>query len=318
MDPLKNPYAPGLSMPPPVLAGREGLLAAARLLLGRLKGGLSEKSLRLEGLRGSGRSSALQALAALARDEGADAPWVEARPETPFSAAVDAAFAKLTGPALLLVDDAHRLGPAELGLILRAQERFLLERRPWAWALAGLPLKTLLSPLDEAAAARLMDRHPLEPLDAAAAAQALTGAGVAWEQDALREALRLSKGHPMHLQAYAYQAWLQAAGPAITRADLAAGADAALARLDRDFYGPAFERLSPREKFYLRSMAHLGPGPMRSGDIADSMDAKITSLGPLRAKLMREDWIHSPEHGWLAFNSPGFDEYMRRVMPGFR
>ena len=48
------------------------------------------------------------------------------------------------------------------------------------------------------------------------------------------------------------------------------------------------------------------------------MDAKITSLGPIRASLMKGGWIYSPGHGQLGFAAPGMDEFMRRVMPGFR
>jgi hypothetical protein len=48
------------------------------------------------------------------------------------------------------------------------------------------------------------------------------------------------------------------------------------------------------------------------------MDAKVTALGPLRAKLMREGWVYCPEHGRLGFSAPGMDAFLRRAMPHFR
>jgi len=158
----------------------------------------------------------------------------------------------------------------------------------------------------------------VEALSEAEAAKALQVQGARFEPEAVRELWRLTKGHPALLQAWAYQLWNQASGPAITREDVRKAAPAALKHLDERFYGPCYEPLSPREKSYLRSMAHLGPGPHRSSDIADSMDAKITALGVLRAKLIKKGLVYSPGFGKLGFALPGFDEFMRRVMPNFR
>ena len=41
-------------------------------------------------------------------------------------------------------------------------------------------------------------------------------------------------------------------------------------------------RLTPREKTYLRAMAELGEGPYRTGDIADKLGIKTTTLAPVR------------------------------------
>jgi hypothetical protein len=76
-----------------------------------------------------------------------------------------------------------------------------------------------------------------------------------------------------------------------------------------------FDRLTPSEKRYLRAMAELGPGPHRSGDIADVLGKKVTSFGPLRASLIEKGMIWSPSHGDTAFTVPLFDGFMRRIMP---
>ena len=60
----------------------------------------------------------------------------------------------------------------------------------------------------------------------------------------------------------------------------------------------------------------LGPGPHRSGDIAEQLGRQVTSLGPTRSKLIVKGMIWAPHHGDTAFTVPLFDEFMRRIMPG--
>ena len=76
------------------------------------------------------------------------------------------------------------------------------------------------------------------------------------------------------------------------------------------------DRLTPAEKRYLRAMAELGPGPHRSGAIADMLQRKVTSLGPTRSQLIDKGMAWSPSHGDTAFTVPMFDEIMKRFMPG--
>jgi len=88
-------------------------------------------------------------------------------------------------------------------------------------------------------------------------------------------------------------------------------------RLDENFFRVRFDRLTPREKKYLRAMAELGPGPHRTGDVADKLKVKINTLGPVRASLIKKGMVYSPSHGDMAFTVPLFDEFMRRAIPQF-
>ena len=88
-------------------------------------------------------------------------------------------------------------------------------------------------------------------------------------------------------------------------------------RLDENFFRVRFDRLTPREKKYLRAMAELGPGPNRTGDVADKLGVKISTLGPVRASLINKGMVYSPSHGDMAFTVPLFDEFMRRAIPQF-
>jgi hypothetical protein len=61
-------------------------------------------------------------------------------------------------------------------------------------------------------------------------------------------------------------------------------------------------------------MAELGPGPHRSGDIAEILSRKVTGLAPVRNALIAKGMIWSPSHGDTAFTVPLFDEFMKRIM----
>ena len=102
----------------------------------------------------------------------------------------------------------------------------------------------------------------------------------------------------------------------IRREDVQAASVEAVATLDESFFRLRFDRLTRAEKRYLRAMAELGPGPHRSGDIADALQRKLTSLGPTRAQLIDKGMVWSPNHGDTAFTVPLFDAFMQRTMPG--
>lgn len=88
----------------------------------------------------------------------------------------------------------------------------------------------------------------------------------------------------------------------------------ARAELDAGFFRVRFDRLTPSEKAYMRAMADLGPGPHRSGDIAEVLGRKVTSVAPIRNNLISKGMLYSPAHGDTAFTVPLFDGFMRRIM----
>ena len=134
--------------------------------------------------------------------------------------------------------------------------------------------------------------------------------------DALELIVEQTRGYPYFLQEWGKHAWDTAASSPITRADVERAATIAVAALDESFFRVRFDRLTPIEKRYVRAMAELGPGPHRSGDIADQLGRKVTALGPTRNQLIAKGMIWSPSHGDTAFTVPLFDEFMKRIMPG--
>ncbi len=155
--------------------------------------------------------------------------------------------------------------------------------------------------------------------DAAKAIQAPSMAvGVAFESPALDEIFRLTKGYPYFVQEWGYQAWNLAASSPITMQIVQAATATVIPRLDQNFFRVRYDRLTPSEKNFLRAMAALGPGARRTGDIADMLGVKITSLGPVRARLIKKGMIFSPAHGEMAFTVPLFDKFMIRTIPKFQ
>lgn len=68
------------------------------------------------------------------------------------------------------------------------------------------------------------------------------------------------------------------------------------------------------EKQYLRAMAELGPGPHRSGEIADRQGRRVQAFVLVRNGLIAKGMIWSANHGDTAFTVPFFDEFMKRMM----
>jgi hypothetical protein len=169
-------------------------------------------------------------------------------------------------------------------------------------------------------AERLFDFPEIGPLPEADAKTAIGKPakvqGVKINDDALQDIIDRTHGYPYFLQEWGKHAWDTAAKSPITRADTDVASRSAIAALDESFFRVRFDRLTPMEKKYLRAMAELGPGPHRSGDIAEQLDRKVTSLGPTRNQLIAKGMIWSPAHGDTAFTVPLFDEFMRRIMPG--
>jgi hypothetical protein len=145
--------------------------------------------------------------------------------------------------------------------------------------------------------------------------QPAVAAGIVFEPDAVSEIYRMTRGYPYFLQEWAYHAWNLAPRSPITLDVVAAATTASIESLDENFFRVRYDRLTNGEKYFLRAMAELGPGPQRSSDVARVLGTKV--VGPQRSRLIRKGTIYSPAHGELAFTVPLFDEFLIRAMPSF-
>jgi len=78
MDPINNPYSPGAGVPPPELAGREGILQDAENIIKRVKNGHATQSQILLGLRGVGKTVLLNRIDQIAENLGCETSIFEA------------------------------------------------------------------------------------------------------------------------------------------------------------------------------------------------------------------------------------------------
>jgi hypothetical protein len=206
-----------------------------------------------------------------------------------------------------------------MGALIMALHRTSQEGLPVLMVAAGLPQLVGQTGRSKSYAERLFAFPEIGALGDADARRALAApaavAGIAFTDEALDEILRETRGYPFFLQEWGYSAWNLAAATPITRADVKRATEDAIRKLDSSFFRVRFDRLTPRERDYLRAMADLGEGPLRSGDIADRMGMRVMTAGPLRGGLIRKGMIYSPAHGDTDFTVPLFGAFLRRTMP---
>ena len=222
----------------------------------------------------------------------------------------------------IFIDEIQYFSQKELGALIMAMHKIQQRQLPVVLLGAGLPILPGMAGESKSYAERLFNFPNIGALSKADTAKALQEpaqqAGVAFENTALDEVFRLTKGYPYFLQEWGYVAWNLATTSPITLQVVRDAKKAVIPRLDENFFRVRFDRLTPSEKNFLRAIAELGPGAHRTGDIAEILKVKVTSLGPVRAKLINKGMIYSPAHGDLDFTVPLFDEFMTRAIPEFK
>ena len=221
----------------------------------------------------------------------------------------------------VFIDEVQYFSQKELGALIMAMHKVQQRQLPIVLLGAGLPILPGLAGESKSYAERLFSFPDIGALSAADSAKALQdpakAAGVSFKPSALDEVFRHTKGYPYFVQEWGYQAWNMAVSSPISRQTVLDATATVIPRLDQNFFRVRFDRLTPSEKNFLRAMAALGPGAQRTGDIANKLGVKVTSLGPVRAKLIKKGMIFSPAHGDMAFTVPLFDEFMIRAIPRF-
>ena len=128
----------------------------------------------------------------------------------------------------------------------------------------------------------------------------------------------VSDGKVIYVQAYGKATWDHAPKSPITAADVRVAAPEAEAELAVGFFGSRYERATPAEREYMRTMASLSPSPsdesqaaVPTADIAKSLGRRPASLSPARDALIKKGLIYSGERGTVAFTVPHFGRYLR-------
>lgn len=225
-------------------------------------------------------------------------------------------------PVAVFIDEVQYLSAEDLSALIVSVHRIGQRSLPLIVFGAGLPQLAGLAGEAKSYAERLFDYPPVGALDPDAARtavrQPVRDEGADIDEDALGLIVDRTQGYPYFLQEWGAHAWNAAARSPITAADVGSATDDALRDLDRGFFRVRLDRLTPREKDYMRAMAELGPGPHRSGDVAGALGLDVSAAAPIRGGLIRKGMIYSPAHGETAFTVPMFDAFMRRTIPEWK
>ena len=236
---------------------------------------------------------------------------------TDVMVAVGEAASACESGLLLAVDEVQYLSEIELAAVVTAIHRTTQLSLPIVLVGAGLPQLPRLVGEAKSYSERFFEFPVVDSLVASDAAEAIVRPardnGVEFELAAIDLIVEESRGYPYFLQEWGSHVWNGSPASPITGGDVRSVRTGVIAGLDNNFFRVRLDRLTPKEREYLRAMADLGPGPHRSGDIAAQLGVKTESVAPRRANLISKGMIYSPAHGDTAFTVPLFDDFLRRV-----
>ncbi len=219
---------------------------------------------------------------------------------------------------LLAVDEAQYLSRDELGSLIGAVHRTNQLDLPVMVVATGLPQLQGLAGEARSYAERLFSFPNVDVLTEADARLALESPAsqlnVEFDVEGIDYIMEMSRGYPYFLQEWGRHSWNAAPNGSsrITFEDVKAAEIAVIDTLDRDFFRVRFDRLTPKERQYMRAMAELGFGPHRSTDIAEVLGVAAQSVGPRRSDLIKKGMIYAPLRGETAFTVPMFDDFLKR------
>jgi hypothetical protein len=226
-----------------------------------------------------------------------------------------------TGIAVF-IDEMQDLSPTDVSALCATCHELSQLGAPLIVVGAGLPHLPAVLSAAKSYSERLFRYQRIDRLDRIAADRALTAPAqreeVEYESKALDLLYEKSGGYPYFVQAYGKATWDHAPASPVTAADVRVAAPEAEAELAVGFFGSRFERATPAEREYMRTMAAL------AGETADDMDAAVptaeiagalgrrpASLSPARDALIKKGLIYSGERGTVAFTVPHFGRYLR-------
>ena len=218
----------------------------------------------------------------------------------------------------VFIDEMQDLGPADVSALCAACHEISQQRLPLIVIGAGLPHLPALLSASKSYSERLFSYQNIDRLDRAEADKALQvpaqDEAADWGPDALAAMYEATGGYPYFIQAYGKAVWDVAASSPISADDVRVGTPEAEGELAVGFFGSRFERATPAERDYLRTMAELSTddAEVSSSEVAARLGRKPQSLSPARDALMKKGLIYSGERGKIAFTVPHFGRYLRR------
>lgn len=221
---------------------------------------------------------------------------------------------------LILVDELQEATAEELTAVNTAVHQLGQDAEPLPVTFVGAGLPSLPAQLAEATsyAERLYDYRPIGLLNPDAARTALVGPSierdVAWDNDAVEQALAVAGGYPYFLQAVGKHVWDAARRSPITVEDVTVGGELARREVDEGLYRSRWERATAAQKELLRAIAETGgEEPSAIADLVTAMGKRrVSDLSVARNEVIKKGLVYAPERGLLAFTVPGMSDFIRR------
>jgi hypothetical protein len=219
----------------------------------------------------------------------------------------------------IFIDEMQDIAHPELAALCAACHEISQQGAPLIVVGAGLPHLPVALSASKSYAERLfhyrvVDRLPRSEADRALLIPASTE-DVGYDDEALQELYRLTDGYPYFVQAYGKVAWDVAPATPITRADVIEAAPQAEAELAVGFFGSRYDRATPAERDYMRTMADLGAlsedGPVQTAEVARLLGRRPQSLSPARDGLIKKGLVFAEERGVVRFTVPHFGRFLR-------
>jgi hypothetical protein len=219
----------------------------------------------------------------------------------------------------IFIDEMQDVSSAEMAALCGAVHEIGQQGAPLVVVGAGLPHLPVLLSASKSYAERLfryvvVDRLPREMADRALLVPAGTE-DVDYQGDALDELYRLTDGYPYFVQAYGKVTWDVAVESPIRVTDVAEAAPEAEAELAVGFFGARYDRATPAERDYMRTMAELGADSkdeaVTTAQVAEALGRRPQSLSPARDGLIKKGLVYSSERGTVAFTVPHFGKFLR-------
>ncbi len=218
---------------------------------------------------------------------------------------------------VILIDEVQYLVERDLEALILALHRISQKEVPLLFFGAGLPQLAKLAGEAKSYAERLFNYIVIDRLDDKSARKALEKPAreekVEFEPMALQKIIEETEGYPYFIQLWGSYAWDIAKASPVTLEDVKRATDTAILSLDSGFFRIRYDRLTERQKEYVRAMAEVGHLPLTSTEVAQKMNMSVQQAAPLRDEVIKKGVAYSPERGMVTFSVPKFEEFIKRL-----
>ncbi|MBQ9043554.1 MAG: ATP-binding protein [Eggerthellaceae bacterium] len=220
-----------------------------------------------------------------------------------------------SGVGLLITVDEAKADLDELIKLVSVYQLFITEGRKVALVMAGLPYQVhRLVTHKSVSFLRRAFQYNLKMVARADVETALVETfgigGKAIGGEALKMCSETIGGFPYLLQLVGYRVWEAARRDETVSIEAAErGIEQAMSEMDERIIAATFRELSPGDVRYLQAMLQ-DKRESRTADISSRMGVSSGYAAKYKSRLLAQGVIGEPAKGWVAFEIPGFKEYL--------